>query len=176
MKIYNPETSTTNWKRYDYFRKRVEIEIGKGDAVRPENDVTNVSGGSNSKKTTVAMFIGSKQYTVNGGSRELDTSPFVIDNRTMIPVRALGDSLGATTTYDEVTQKVTIIHDGRQVIMELGSNTIQTAYGPIYSDVPPMAQDNRTFIPLRAAAEALGCQVSQVTNIDGKVIGAIFTK
>ncbi|MDR2357767.1 MAG: substrate-binding domain-containing protein [Oscillospiraceae bacterium] len=57
---------------------------------------------------TVVFTIGSKNYTVNGASKTLDTPPEISNNRTLIPIRALAESIGAEVNYDAAANKATV--------------------------------------------------------------------
>lgn len=45
---------------------------------------------------------------VNGEEKELDAAPFVVNNRTMVPVRFIAESLGETVEWDQKTRTVII--------------------------------------------------------------------
>lgn len=186
FKVYNPEDSTNSWKRYDYYRKTVEIHMTKN--ITSSNigynwaDIGNGNNNSSSAKNnkhdiSVAMFVGSPIYTVNMLQKEMDTSPYIDGGRTYIPIRTLSDSLGALTNYDSKDQKITIVYGAERVEMQIGSNIVTTTRkGSYRTDVAPVIQDGRTMIPLRTAAEALGCDVEAVTDQYGSTLGAVFSK
>ncbi len=55
------------------------------------------------KDTTVVMTVGSAAYTVNGVEKtDMDVAPFIVDGRTMVPVRFAAQAFGITVTptYD----------------------------------------------------------------------------
>ncbi len=56
-------------------------------------------------------------YTVNGEEKQLDCSASIMDDRMMIPVRALAESIGKTVLWDDET-KVIIIADEIKVTEE----------------------------------------------------------
>lgn len=185
FKVYNPEDSKSNWKRYDYYRKTVEIHMTKN--ITSSNigfnwaDIGNNNSSNSSKNNkhdvSVAMFVGSPIYTVNMLQKEMDTAPYIDGGRTYIPIRTLSDSLGALTDYDSKDQKITIVYGAERVEMQIGSNVVTTTRkGSYRTDVAPVIQDGRTMIPLRTAAEALGCDVEAVTDQYGSTLGAVFSK
>lgn len=49
---------------------------------------------------TVVFTLGSKTYTVNGESKTLTVAAQAINGRTLIPIRALAESIGADVEYD----------------------------------------------------------------------------
>lgn len=62
--------------------------------------------------TTITLTIGSTTETVNDEPVEMDTAPYIKEietgGRTMLPARWIAEPLGATVTWDETTQQVTI--------------------------------------------------------------------
>jgi len=72
------------------------------DAAFP-NDV-NLKGENFSAKIT----IGSTSAIINGAEKTLLAAPYVINGRTMVPLRFISENLGYTVNYDPVTQSITI--------------------------------------------------------------------
>lgn len=62
----------------------------------------------NSAEVNLILPIGSKQAIVNGSQMELDVPAIAIDGRTLVPVRFIGESLGANVNYDK-ENKIVII-------------------------------------------------------------------
>lgn len=60
----------------------------------------------------VKMFIGRNNYLVNGQEKEMDVAPFIRGGRTFTPVRYVAEALGASVTWDERAQMVTIKRSG----------------------------------------------------------------
>lgn len=120
------------------------------------------------------MYIGSNTYVNRGEIAYMDAPPFIINGRTFIPVRALGDSLNAETYYDAADQSIQIYSGNNSIRMQIGSPIISTTQnGNVNSDVVPFIQDGRTFLPLRVVAEIFGCKIDPIYDEDA-VIGVIF--
>ena len=58
--------------------------------------------------TTVALQIGSNSAIVNGAPVALDSPPFLIGARTLVPLRFVAQALGASVNYDGSTRTVAI--------------------------------------------------------------------
>ena len=56
----------------------------------------------------VALHIGSTQATVNGQPVAIDVAPFLVGARTLVPLRFIAQSLGATVDYNNSTRVVSI--------------------------------------------------------------------
>ena len=57
---------------------------------------------------TISLTIGSTRATVDGRPSSLDAAPFLIGSRTMIPLRFVAQSLGASVNWDEADNSVVI--------------------------------------------------------------------
>lgn len=94
-----------------------------------------------------------------------DAAPVIQNGRTMIPMRAVFEALGAEVSYDDATKTVTAVRDDTTVTMVIGQNTVQVQEGEdsrsftmdVVPNVDPVS--GRTYVPVRFAAEALGCNV-----------------
>lgn len=59
----------------------------------------------------VVLTLGSTIALVNGEEVEMDTKPELISNRTFVPIRFLGETLGARVDYDEETDIIVVEDD-----------------------------------------------------------------
>ncbi len=57
----------------------------------------------------IALTIGSTTATVDGKSVALDVAPSIVDDRTLVPLRFVGEALGASVTYDGASRVVKIV-------------------------------------------------------------------
>ncbi len=71
--------------------------------------VINATGQGN---RTISLRIGSTSATVNGSQQPLDVAPFVIGASTFVPLRFVGQALGATVNFDGANQIVAITTSG----------------------------------------------------------------
>ena len=97
--------------------------------------------------------------TLDGAQVEFDVPPQIIDGRTMVPLRAIFEALGADVDWDPETHTVTATRDETIVIMQIGNNVITVSGNEITLDVPPMIVDGRTLVPVRAVAESFGIEI-----------------
>ena len=58
--------------------------------------------------TTVKLTVGEKKLTVNGTAKELDVPGQIVENRTLVPVRAISEAFGCEVGWDSATRTVTI--------------------------------------------------------------------
>ncbi len=71
------------------------------------DDATQTASGVKDGKT-VSLAIGSTNATVNGAAVTLDVPAQLVNDRTMVPVRFISESLGAQVDWDDASQTVII--------------------------------------------------------------------
>jgi hypothetical protein len=119
------------------------------------------------EEISITLTLGHHLAVVNDVTYELDAAPFLKAgvNRTMVPLRLIGQVLGAQVDWLEETQQVVIrdIRGQRQVevILTIGSDRAMIDGDPVDLDCPAelLIPPGRTFVPLRFVSEALGARV-----------------
>jgi len=99
--------------------------------------------------------------TLDGKPVATDVAPYVDENdRTMVPVRFIGEAFKAKVEWDEGTETVTISKDGTVITLVIGSNQLKKNGTVTKMDTAAVLTDERTFVPVRFIAEALGLTVA----------------
>lgn len=97
---------------------------------------------------------------VNGARLRADVEPYLSGDRTFVPVRALGEALGAQRIdWDGPTKTVTLALGGRSVVLMVGEDTALVDGQEVPLNAPVQMKGDRTFIPLRFVSETLGARV-----------------
>ncbi len=103
---------------------------------------------------TVMIFVNGEKVNFT------DAQPYIdFSDRTVVPVRALAEFLGAYVDWNEATQRVTIYKDGTTIALTIGSRTIEVNGVESRMDTFAVTMNDRTYLPLRYVAEALGMTV-----------------
>lgn len=89
-----------------------------------------------------------------------DVAPIMMDGRTMVPMRAIFEALGATLEWDSATRTATATRGSTVVRAVIDSNIINVNGSNITMDIAPVIIDGRTLVPLRFVSEAFGYDVS----------------
>lgn len=97
---------------------------------------------------------------INGSELSFSAEPYMKNDRVMVPMRIIFESLGASVEWDGDNQRITASGNGNVVILAIGVNTMYADLREVYLDVAPELIGDTTFVPLRAVSEALGCTVS----------------
>lgn len=96
----------------------------------------------------------------DGEKISFDVPPQTINNRTMVPIRAIFEAMGATVTWDDNTQTAVCTKDGTTVKMTVNNTTEYINDVAHEMDVTPVVIDGRTLAPARYVAEAFGYHVA----------------
>jgi len=92
----------------------------------------------------------------------MDVAPYIKEDRTYVPVRYLAYSLGVAeegVTWDGAARRVGISKDDTDIALIIGSPVMYVDGQPVKMDVAPEITNDRTFLPARWVAEALGAEV-----------------
>ncbi|KUG05283.1 hypothetical protein ASZ90_017356 [hydrocarbon metagenome] len=117
-----------------------------------------------------APAIAAPTVNLNGQQLSFDVPPTIENGRTLVPLRAIFEAMGATVTWDQNTRTATAVKDGTTVVLKIGSTT-PTINGQVKQlDVPAKIVNGRTLAPLRFIGEAFGGtvewnQASQLISI-----------
>jgi len=105
------------------------------------------------------VFADSIGVYVDGMPVDFDVQPQIIDSRTMVPMRAIFEALGAEVSWEDATRTAVSKKADTTVNITIGENRIVKNGTDIAIDVPAQIVDSRTLVPVRAVAEAFGCDV-----------------
>ncbi|OPX90741.1 MAG: Ycf48-like protein [Pelotomaculum sp. PtaB.Bin104] len=110
--------------------------------------------------TTIKFIVGRNSYTVGENAIGMDAASFLENERMYVPVRYLGNALGATIKWDEGTQTVTLYKGSVEVNLVINNNEIIVNGQSKNIDTVPIERSGRVYIPARFVAEAFGYQVA----------------
>lgn len=105
------------------------------------------------KSKVIKLQIGSRIVNVDNEAVIYDTAPVIRNDRTLVPIRIVTETLGGKVDWNGVTKEVTLHIDGKEIKMTVGK-TLEK-YG-----VAPVIIDGRTFVPVRFVADELGATVA----------------
>lgn len=96
-------------------------------------------------------IMGQRLYTEN--------EPQIVDGRTMVPVRAIFEGIGANVEWDSDTKTITGTMADNIVVMQIDNSKFSINGSEKYMDASPQIIDGRTYAPARYVAEAFGFNV-----------------
>lgn len=96
---------------------------------------------------------------LDGKLLNFDVPAQIIDGRTMVPVRAILETLGMSVEWNGETQTVTASKKGVIISITINSTTITRNMVEQTIDVPAQIIDGRTLVPVRFVSEFAGATV-----------------
>ena len=98
--------------------------------------------------------------TVDGRPLVMDVPPVAIDGRTLVPLRAIFEALGATVEWDAAANRIAGARGATVIVLHLGRTTAYIDGVSAVLDIAPRAIRGRTMVPARFVAESLGATVN----------------
>lgn len=102
---------------------------------------------------------------VDGRRIRSDVEPFILNGRTLVPVRFVAEALGCDVQWDGGARTVTITDATRQIELKIGEISVSVVnretgeMGVVEIDTPASIKDGRTFVPIRFVSETLGARM-----------------
>lgn len=94
-----------------------------------------------------------------------DVSPFIKNDRVMIPIRFLSEDMGYNVSWDGTEQKTSIVNGARKIDLKINSRTVQVNNYPLESDSAPVLYNNRTMVPLRLVLETFDSKITWIPSL-----------
>jgi hypothetical protein len=113
-------------------------------------------------RTIISLQVGSPRMTVGGVVKAIDaqgTKPLISNGTTMVPIRAIVESLGGSVGWNAAARCLDIRLGSRTVTTWVGKTTATVNGSSKTMSTAPTIIGGRTMIPLRFVAENLGCLV-----------------
>ena len=101
---------------------------------------------------------------IDGKALETDTPAQIIDGRTMVPMRAIFEAMGADIEWDAETKTITAVNDSHSISLEIGALNLVKDGQKVELSVPAQIIDGRTLVPARAVVESFDCPVVWIAD------------
>ena len=148
IKGYLTEKATMN---------QVDLQVKLNNSIEASAPFFSVS---NPVAIKTVFVINNLSYTAGGQVKQLVTAPYIKDGRTMLPVRAVGESLGLEASWDHATKTATFKNAEKTAIVKIGQSTITVNNTPMPLTVPAEIKNGSTMIELRSLATAFGVSIA----------------
>lgn len=97
---------------------------------------------------------------VNEETMNFENPPYIVDDRTMVPLKFIMDTLGYRVEWLPETKQVKMIRGQKNIILAIGETDILVNSEVYVTDVVPRIIDDRTYVPLAIIARATGADVT----------------
>ncbi len=131
----------------------VKLKNGESGAAKPE---------MGDKALTINLTLGKSDITVNGIKSPIDnqgTTPILLNNRTLLPIRAVIEAMGGSVEWNNDERIVTLTLGERKLHLRIDSSTIWDSGKSYVLDAAPIIVGGRTMVPVRAVVEYFGADV-----------------
>lgn len=96
---------------------------------------------------------------VNGERVEAEIPAVIINDRSLVPARAIFEKLGATVLWDAAAQKVSVSLNGINIELKINSSQALVNNKAVILDTPAKIINDRTTVPIRFVGEQLNMKV-----------------
>ncbi len=110
---------------------------------------------------------------LHGKEIAFDVPPQIINSRTMVPLRAIFEALGASVEWDGKTRTVTSVKEDVTIQLTIEDATMHVNDTTVTLDTPACIVDSRTLVPVRAISEAFGILVEWFGDQQTVALGSI---
>lgn len=107
-------------------------------------------------RKVIKVQVGNTTAWVDDVETKLDAAPVIVKGSTLVPLRFIGEALGAQFTYEPTTKTITITMDGKIIVLVLGQITATIDGRTVSLSVPAQLVGGRTMVPVRFIADAFG--------------------
>lgn len=122
------------------------------------------------------MASGEIKLNINGKNIDSSIAPFIENGRTLVPIRIIGEELGAEVIWNEENRTVEIIKENNSILLRIDSRLVECIGKDkkyFLSDIGPKIVNGSTFVPIRLVSNGLGIGIhwddkSRTVYIDSK--------
>lgn len=111
------------------------------------------------KNSTATAAPATISVKINGKAQAYDQPPMIVKGRTLVPLRGIFESLGATVKWDGNTQTITATKGSTSVTIKVGAAKATINGKSVALEAPATIVKGRTLVPARFVSEALGANV-----------------
>ena len=112
----------------------------------------------------IIMTVDEKDMYIWGKYQANDVVPMIRNDRTMLPVRAVAEALGAEVGWDAETQAVTVKNDVADIAITVGKTSAFVNGEEKTLDSTAFIDNDRTYLPVRFIVENLGAKVEWLAD------------
>lgn len=118
------------------------------------------------KFIAACLLVGSLSSTdvllnkVNASNESYVENSIVVENRTLLPLRAVSEELDAKVTWDNKTKTILVSKGQKNILLTIGSKVARINDKVHNLDVPANIYSDVTMVPIRFVTEQLGATVT----------------
>ncbi len=149
-----------------------DVPVTAGPSSTPQPVPSGAAETPAAAETKVTLTLGSRAATRNDTAVTLDAAPLSRGGRMMLPIRFVAEAFGAAVGWDGDTATATVAAGDTVITVRIGEKQIFVNGNAVPLDTAAFIEGGRTYLPVRAVADALGAAVGW----DGDTATATLTK
>lgn len=115
-----------------------------------------------------SVSAGDIKVQLDGTDVKFDVAPRIINNRTMVPLRAISEAIGATVLWNGDDRSILLNRGDMVAMLQIDNEKLFKNDETISLDSPPVIVSDRTLVPVRAICETFGFDVEW--NADERIV------
>ncbi|MFZ5645676.1 MAG: copper amine oxidase N-terminal domain-containing protein [Bacillota bacterium] len=115
---------------------------------------------ADTEQRVVVLKIGDSQALIDNQPVQLLSPAVVVDGRTLVPLRFVGEAFGCAVDWNGETQTAAVSLEEQNVEVTIGKSKARVNGEETALQVPAQLINGRTFVPLRFVGESLGADIS----------------
>lgn len=125
---------------------------------------TNINQKKPTHQSTPEPVLTTVDVYINNVKQYYNPSAYIKNGTTLVPMKAIFVSLGATVTYDNATKKVTAHKDNKKIVIGIGNKKAYVNSNGVTTTInlnhAAEIYKGTTMVPLRFVSEALGAGIT----------------
>ncbi|WP_217595811.1 copper amine oxidase N-terminal domain-containing protein [Cohnella sp. GbtcB17] len=124
------------------------------------------STSSKSKSSTVQYKSASTSIYLNNERLAFNNAPIVINDTTLVPLKAVADAVGASVQYDAKNKVIQLKKSDKSVVLVVNSKTMKVNNVASTLNVAPVIYKGTTYVPIKVFSLGLGISISYDSFLD----------
>ena len=153
------ENKLDSWNGFPrYYVRNHETPTYKVE-VKINSQLSHTKTQVNPKKFVIDIKSGTYTLTEDGKTLEksMDVKPIIENNRTMLPLRALAEIIGAKVIWNDATRTASFTRDGLTALIQIDGSKIVLSNGKtIDLEAKPLNVNGRIYLPLVYVGQVFG--------------------
>ena len=156
---YKKENNLDSWNYFPRYYVRDHRTPTYKVEVKTNSQVSQTKTRFNPRKFVIDIKSGTYTLTEDGKTLEksMEVKPIIENNRTMLPLRALAEILGAKVIWNDATRTASFTRDGLTALIQIDGSKIVLSNGKtIDLEAKPLNVNGRIYLPLVYVGQVFG--------------------
>lgn len=121
---------------------------------------TGSTGSTSSPAGLIILRVNNANAVIDGVNTTLDSTPVIVNDVTLVPLRFVSTALGAAVDYVDAGKYATVEDSARKIVLWVDSRTAKVNDDFQMMTQPATIINDRLMVPLRFISESFGLSVS----------------